>query len=308
MGMADNARLRQQHFNTIFQLGSTRHPGMGYNHGRNIFRNNTQKGGVEVKKLIIALCCVFLSIPLLTYRVHAKSRYTLVNLVSNGDFSDGTTSFELLGIGTAFSVVSGELQVTRTTGILAFGQTTNNLLNGNVYYVSIGTIQTDMTDFYMYRSRTSNFIRLDNNNWRGIFIATGDGRISFGREIYQDGSYINIDNIKVFNLTATFGAGTEPSMEEFEKYYLPDIDYFEKWEGLKMHAADDVLKPALDKFATALVNILTWDRFSITETDDINETNANEILVSCFLGLVSYGSIIGLTTFCFNIIGKGRRR
>ena len=41
--------------------------------------------------------------------------------------------------------------------------------------------------------------------------------------------YILIDNAMMFDLTATFGKGFEPSLSDFETLYLPDTDYFDSY-------------------------------------------------------------------------------
>ena len=146
------------------------------------------------------------------------------NLVENGDFRNGTTGWTTDGGSTV--LMSGvKLRVERTTGALVAKQTLS-FIGSNRYYVSITNVTTDMPDFYVYMD---NFTRIDQTGYSCIHTPLSSGSaFSIGRLVYTSGTYFEVSSIKVINLTATFGAGNEPTKEEFELLLATlGIDYFE---------------------------------------------------------------------------------
>ena len=133
------------------------------------------------------------------------------NLVENGDFRNGLSGW----LGSNISIVSEKLNITKGNNILVEYKL-NYILN-NKYYVKLNGVETDMPDYYVYMS---SFTRLNTPGGSAIHIPSSSGNtISIGRAVYTSGTYLRIRDIIIINLTATFGAGNEPTKEECDKIF-----------------------------------------------------------------------------------------
>ena len=144
--------------------------------------------------------------------------FKVTNLITNSDFSDGLTGWSKIGAPTiasdgsvAFSASNSNPQVFQTL----------NLTADNIYYIGLkakvlgyssGTLGYHFEGRnYGYTSNTSGYVTLSNvHEYKG-----GSQTIQFGA-LGASTLNGNIDEIIVVDLTASFGAGNEPSAETFE--------------------------------------------------------------------------------------------
>jgi lysophospholipase L1-like esterase len=151
-----------------------------------------------------------------------ENQFPVKNLISNGDFSNGTTGWGITAA--SFSVVNGEmvLLATATGGFVSqtipggtvvgrkyYGRAKIKSTSNKVRLALGGTLSkyTSGLNVYEYLS--------------AVHTATGTGHninIQDGRSSGWDNVYI--DNVLVVDLTATFGAGKEPSATEMDELLL----------------------------------------------------------------------------------------
>ncbi|NLD49043.1 MAG: hypothetical protein GX660_17940 [Clostridiaceae bacterium] len=380
MVMENSPTIHQQHTRTIFYVGTVRAASMDCTFRRHVFRNNFEESGVAMtKKLIIAICAIFMSMSLLGTRANAQSRYTLENLISNGQFigdynpehiyysknDNGNMigppliAFKLITNGDfseeydSWIVVNGQLSSGRlfldsSVSIANAKQMFNFIKNEKYYYYLNLDYTTKGTaadyGFWFLGSISQNIVNfptlsLGNQVVSGIIAPTANKNALYFNSV--KGAQFYIDNVEMFNistlesaglfsgmsdeqiklqmdlwinqglsnpnividLTATFGAGNEPSLEDFETYYLPDIGYFEKYEGLKMHVADDELLPALIGISKPIITLLTLGTYNIdiTEIDDINSI---DVIATMIIGIIVLSATLILATFTYNIVRR----
>lgn len=163
----------------------------------------------------------------LDYEKASMIQDKLVNLIVNGDFSQGSTSWTNLY--SDFSIESNRLKVSgNNTNIAARAyQVLSNLKIGNKLFVSFDCVYFNQN--YRFRLDWRNSSQTTNI---GNTIST-IGKYSFIFDIIDttqlvyfaqdandksanDNIYI-IDNVVAYDLTSIFGAGNEPSLEEFER-------------------------------------------------------------------------------------------
>lgn len=172
------------------------------------------------------------------------SSVSLTNLVTNGDFSNGTTGWTPSAT-TSFSVVGGVARISPTTsGSNFYIDQVLNVVVGRTYYIRLGKLaQTAPNSMYVYFNGTNNFIisngaHTDYSGWSAIYIPTGSNGTVFrvgilgGTRLTTD--YVEVDDITLIDLTEVFGAGNEPSLSRIEQL-LGEVKYF--------NGSKDFIKP-----------------------------------------------------------------
>jgi len=141
------------------------------------------------------------------------------NLVVNGDFSNGTTSWSVTS-GT-MSVVNGVMELTNVTNFGRIYQTNNAIIN-NDYYVR-GEILYSLSGLYYYQPAIRNFVGWDTvapANQLMILsdVTTFTTSTSFFRiDCYgQIGNVASIDNLYLIDLTAL---GINQTKNEMDYWY-----------------------------------------------------------------------------------------
>jgi len=189
--------------------------------------------------LIIALSASILAFGAFS-RVSAYELYELTNLIQNGDMSDDANADGLADLWSVYNVPVGGSYRYITGGVqfIKFEYTSalfyqvvedygNQLIGGHIYYMSFYATNIDEVVFVtpVQTTVTTNAPN-GNNSYR--FVAAGTGEILrfLGETVSSVSSF---DNVMLFDLTAQFGAGNEPSITDFELLYLPDMDYFDDY-------------------------------------------------------------------------------
>lgn len=149
------------------------------------------------------------------------------NLVVNGDFRNGTTGWEVSNV-SGFTVINGIAEFTPTNRYGRLQQTVNNP-NGilDKWYLR-ALVKPDKSKVALsfqgailqYHSGSGNYEVLS-----GLRTTTFLTPLVQTQEYDTSGfTKIYVDNVMVINLTATFGAGNEPTKEQCDKLFA---NYFE---------------------------------------------------------------------------------
>lgn len=212
-----------------------------------------------IKKAIILACMAFLTFFGMGIRVNAERLFILENLITNGDFSldsngDGIAN-NWRGETGIYSIVNGQQKFAcnNSIGVQFIQDTTTNinfsLIQGHKYFLSYyfsGYTPTPSGTYFQVRLRgtpaVNQYVYNSNiipNQQKIIFEYTPSGSspfyIIFGVNTpsINSSAYGIIDNIILIDLTQLFGFGYEPSLTDFELYYLPDLDYFETYNSFE---------------------------------------------------------------------------
>lgn len=203
------------------------------------------------KALILAYMTLFCFLGIST-RVDAERLYILDNLVTNGNFEIDTNNN---GIADGFTLANatGEIidgwQVITSTGSTVYFQLNyyTTFIDGHEYYVTFdyqylsGNYLPYTLLSFIYEPNQviysqDNLINLDIQNVKFNFTASGN-KTSFhiftAYSVLTSGLKYRIDNLMIFDLTGIFGFGYEPSLQDFELYYLPDLDYFDTYNSFE---------------------------------------------------------------------------
>ena len=156
-----------------------------------------------------------------TYAVDATTQPSkgvcLQNLVTNGDFRNGSTGWAVSNS----SVIGGRMRTYTTTAVDAyFFQTISGMTSSSRMYARFdievinGQLDFNNTQAYAYSSTGSYSIVYQEDN-SGLLFDNHGATIS---DYY-------VDNIKLYNLTALFGAGNEPTKATMDTLMTnyPDI-------------------------------------------------------------------------------------
>ena len=142
--------------------------------------------------------------------VDARTEFEARNLVVNGDFSNGTTT-GWLGYMASVTNENKKLKVTATVaGPYAQVYMTQNLVIGNKYYIrqnhTPGTVGPSIVHPVTSSARSNTFTATQ--------IST---QIKYSSDTVVIGDYYYIDDVILIDLTATFGAGKEPTVAEMDR-------------------------------------------------------------------------------------------
>ena len=156
------------------------------------------------------------------------------NLVTNGDFSDGTTGYVHYSTYSTESVVDGWLRSTKNTVKPYYGrQDSMGIASGSKVYIStyVRSNQTTTAPYFMFASGNIGLSDVGNVNWDASPIATfkssiittsgtaNSWYIDSAAGLGTDGDYHEMKNPLIVNLTAIFGAGNEPSLTECDALF-----------------------------------------------------------------------------------------
>ena len=152
-------------------------------------------------------------------------------LVTNGNFAIGTTGWGTLLPRESISIVGGKLRVACVTSdpnlTLNNTNTTNFILN-NKYFVYMSDAVSTRNYNLSIRTNPSNVAYAIADKKSAIITTTNAGTnfnfVFQGIGNWQSGEYIDISHVKIINLTATYGAGNEPTKEQCDLLFA---NYFE---------------------------------------------------------------------------------
>lgn len=201
-----------------------------------------------IKKIIIIILLSLAStLRFLYVRADSGRMYELDNIITNGDMAidtnaDGLANNWILNE-TDQPYISNNIQYFRHLSPNASGGINQNVSIPEYHKIYV-SFDFDMVlnDGYLY-SRLY-FIGQNNLNPLGNILLT-DGHYSylitlgagivtrFEILIYDAGGFsiAGYGNIMIFDLTILFGYGNEPTLSDFETYYLPDLNYFEYYNS-----------------------------------------------------------------------------
>lgn len=185
-----------------------------------------------VKKAIILTILAFLSVIPISVYAESEKLYILDNLITNGDFSDSDNNWNNVGLD--YYISDNELYVNLNDSLTYLYQYINADAGDIIYFsIDISLKSGSVTDLgqFKYNDNGTN-LYLQDGHYSNIFEITTSGRVTVycGRGINLT-FLASYDNILLINLTKTFGAGYEPSIDDFETLYLPE-GYFEHYETL----------------------------------------------------------------------------
>lgn len=197
-----------------------------------------------IKKAIILACMSVLLFFGMGIRVNAERLFILENLITNGDFSidsngDGIAN-NWTGSGggvRSYSIdENGQNAFQSGTGSIVIIQYIN-FVEGHKYYITYSASKTNIASFRMVLSTgTGLYYYGPENDMDGKFIYQANRNYNqawFGSINNVTNGSFYIDNIMVFDLTQLFGFGYEPSLSDFELYYLPNLDYFDTFNSFE---------------------------------------------------------------------------
>jgi len=162
----------------------------------------------------------------------------LENMIENGDFSVDSNSDGLadnwIGSGSGSRVYTLENGIQKgtqsTTGSVVVYQNINFVENC-MYYLKYNAEEFfSSAGFYIMLTPSNSILSMQDLDGRYIFESNfTDSKIYFGTiSAALSNEYFTIDNVILINLTKTFGTGNEPSLSDFELFYIDDVDYFDE--------------------------------------------------------------------------------
>ena len=142
--------------------------------------------------------------------VDARTEFEARNLITNGDFSNGATT-GWLGYMASVTNENGKLKVTATVaGPYAQTYMTLSTIVGNKYYIRQyyppGTASPSIVNPAVSSASSSTFTATQ--------VST---QIKYSSGTVVIGDYYYIDDVILIDLTATFGAGKEPTLAEMDR-------------------------------------------------------------------------------------------
>ena len=161
--------------------------------------------------------------------------FPITNLVTNGDFSNGTTGYTIIGASSQ-SINNGKLKVNfNGSSYTPQVQSHLNLIEGRKYYISLEYNSNDLTNSKMVRFEPSPFLTVyDSVSNPAKFSIVITGVSGKNTLILMNNGYTNhlplstewleCGNIIMVDLTEAFGAGNEPTKEEMDELmtYFPN--------------------------------------------------------------------------------------
>jgi len=210
---------------------------------------------------LFLLSLAFLMLNTLHIRAYSEKLYKLDNLINNGDFLIDSNND---GLGDNFSTSAN---FSRT--ITSQGQKLNsNIQQAQFMPLYYNTITIKPNHYYYFKcdyifNFQSNLIKpylqfFHEDAYKTFYIKDNyisNGDYTISKIIYinnittdfiggiginlQTSTDIYINNYAIFNnmflidLTASFGAGYEPSIDDFESNYLPNLDYFNEYTTMQ---------------------------------------------------------------------------
>lgn len=191
-----------------------------------------------VKKAVILLVAAFLMFSGMAYRAKGETLYTLENLITNGDFSESINDWLLDGV--TYDIDDNSLYLYPDKHSLPRARQTLSIIYNHIYYLSFNWYQWGDDRLEVLGSNSSMQLSIgaqdieQGGHYHNLITAAADGSyIQFYKyrasPALTADDYFYISHCMLFDLTATFGAGFEPSLTDFETLYLPDTDYFDSY-------------------------------------------------------------------------------
>lgn len=217
------------------------------------------------------------------------------NLVTNGDFSNGTTGWSASG--GIISVVGGKLEFIANggdTGVRFETSTSISTISGNKYYVRflVNSPKATTVNINIGGQFAIGYPLVSNIDTPISSIITSNGSLAPFR-FYLDtvvsklisGDKVYSDLVNIVNLTQIFGAGKEPTKEQMD--WLLAQKYMNSWfDGTKE--------------LTSITDLLTLVN---TKADKTQEAWITATLVNNFTGTVRYAkNSLGIVLIEFEII------
>ena len=219
-----------------------------------------------IKKAIILACMSVLLFFGMGIRVNAERLFILENLITNGDFSldsngDGIAN-NWTGSGggvRSYNIdENGQNAFQSGTGSIVIIQYIN-FVEGHKYYITYNASKTNIYSFRMVLSSgTGLYYYGPENDMDGKFIYQANRNYVqawFGTINNVTNASFYIDNIMIFDLTQLFGFGYEPSLSDFELYYLPNLDYFESYNSFEPDLYTQLNESSYPDLGTTLTGI-----------------------------------------------------
>jgi len=169
--------------------------------------------------------------------------YILDNLIVNGQFDtnvNGYTANSNSVLSWDDGTIKQDITYLGTVNFYASGSPVG--ISGHIYYVAYDITINDKTyinDLRLYMGNwvtvaTASELVVGTNHISSYITDTTNTFIHFALNTNSATNfYVNYDNIIYIDLTATFGGGFEPSLADFELYYLPDGGWFDSYETLE---------------------------------------------------------------------------
>jgi len=180
--------------------------------------------------------------------VNAERLYELDNLYLNGDFSNGMTSWSSINY-TSLSTSNGFTNGTfGTSYAYSLISQSYKMISDHKYYYNFTFNNTNISsnDFSSVRAYvlgTNHNLFHDFTYFSGInkksgiyeseYDENGNILIGFYKINNTTSNLIGFGNIIFLDLTTIFGSGYEPSLTDFELYFLPDLDYFDTFNSFE---------------------------------------------------------------------------
>lgn len=168
--------------------------------------------------------------------IDARTEFEAKNEVVNGDFSNGTTGWNDSSGASTLSAASGVLTATGK-GTAAFfsahSDITTTPKNGDKIYTRArvrDNLKTTLLQTYLRGGYTSGFVNIPSGTgaWQTVscihtLVSSPTSSVavafrpSFASSADQAGSTLDLQYVLTINLTATFGAGKEPTLAEMDR-------------------------------------------------------------------------------------------
>ena len=199
------------------------------------------------KALILAYVTLFCFLGIST-KVNAERLFILDNLITNGNFETNINGFNNQNNAvSSMTWENGKLKLTATNNGYMSITTVGQIYEDHIYYLTAEytysrELSYSTNDTLLYVASTGgqmqtgilsttpiikSTLRTRNADFSGYLMAV------INSIFMKNGDYILIDNVMMFDLTEIFGWGSEPSLSDFELYYLPDLDYFDTFNSFE---------------------------------------------------------------------------
>lgn len=206
-------------------------------------------------KALFLVCIALLIFSVVSTTIEAQKLYTLENMITNGDYSDNTNPSTMPAdwwvYQSTYSPYSEGLRVNRNINYSRFGiyQSASNVENEHILYFSFEYLESDSLIGTIYFGYTTTSGSSMPQAWHetytgaigktsGLWTVPSTGSYSYfkitlnGLVIGGDPAYLEVGKIIIVDLTASFGSGFEPSLEDFENDFLPS-DFFNLYTSLE---------------------------------------------------------------------------
>lgn len=174
-----------------------------------------------------------------------SSGLTLVNLIENGDFSDGATGW-VAGSNMTMEITGNGVRLQTSSPYPNINQSVT--LTPAIYYFVFNSVDTIVPERRFLQLNTVQSVPLTPANqgfYSGRFVSVVPATRIYINHINSELVAIDyiITNMSLINLTQTFGAGNEPTKEEMDLLIETlGVEYFEEVTVTKLQAINWLLK------------------------------------------------------------------